>query len=206
VSEILAQVAEVWEEGARKFWPEMIHRGAATIPAGIAVDSNQRATVERLIDRAMAENPMLEMWEAAESISQDALPETAKEAARRIASLRTGPTFVYLAFHGVDGIAQYVKVGISRHPEQRLYGMATGNPLDCLWAFTCRVGTAEAAYGVEQRIIRHLDAHKRRGEWLEVGQSDKDAAFALARQLTQFAKDICPSAEDFVPLEYRDGR
>lgn len=188
----------------RKFWPEMMERGFH-VPAGIAADTNQRKTKERIIAQRMEADPTLDAWEVDESVPDELLPPTAKQAARDIAAMRTGPTFVYLAFHGIQS-AQYLKVGISRHPEKRLYGMATGNPLPCLWAFVAEIGDNRKAYAVEQRILRHLAEHKQRGEWLEVGSTDQDGAEALARQLTQFVRDISPGSGDFAPLEYGDGR
>ena len=200
------EVRGTYVEPERKSWPEIFDRFVPRREVGISADSNQRATKERIIQQRMEANPALDVWEAEESVRDDELPPTARDAARGILALRLGPTFCYLAFHGAGGAAQYLKVGVSRHPEQRLYGMATGNPLDCLWAFVCRVEHGRVARRIEARILAHLADHKRRGEWLETGQTDKAGAEALARQLSQFAKDIDSSAGDFEPLEYRDGR
>lgn len=172
------------------------------------IDSNQQATAERVMDRLTINNPFAdEAWIAQEAVRQarDNLP-TRKEAAEQIAQLRDGPAYCYLAFHGLDDIAQFVKVGMTRHPEQRLYGMATGNPLDCLWVFVCRAPTTRAAYHIEQTLLRHLSEHKRRGEWITLGSINAEAAAALARSMGDLAKSTEAEADGFVLLGYTDGR
>jgi hypothetical protein len=171
------------------------------------LDSNQVPYAERAIDRMAMTNPTAdEACVVAEAIRQaEANLATAKEAAERIAEMRDGPAYCYLAFYGLDDTANYMKVGMTRHPEQRLYHMATGNPLDCLWVFVSRLPVARAAFHVEKFLHRHLEAHRRRGEWFAVGNADWQAASALARQLYVVALEAEPEAREFTYLGYGDG-
>lgn len=165
--------------------------------ANFQIDSNQQGMAERLMERIADGSPFEDMaWIAQEAVRQaeSNLP-TAREAAQQIAQLRDGPAYCYLAFHGLDGIAQFVKVGMTRHPERRMYEMATGNPLDCLWVYVCRAPTTALAYAMEQSLLRRMSEHKRRGEWITLGSIDTVAAAALAR-----------SCGDFELLGYTDGR
>lgn len=165
------------------------------------LDTNQRVVAERLIDSWAIDYPNLLPEEIVEMAIQAARTNagTAKDAADRIAEMRNGPNYCYLAFYGRGGAAQYMKVGYSAHPEQRLYGIATGNPLDCLWAFTAPFPTRKSAYAAEQAILREISGHKRRGEWIEIEAGDPEAT-ALARQLGELV------GSQFQPFAYRDGR
>jgi hypothetical protein len=165
------------------------------------IDSNHQRTFDRLLARTLEENPDLQITEgallAAEEV-QSLLP-TAREAAQRIAEMRNGPTYCYLAFHGLGETAGYLKVGMSSHPEQRLYGASTDNPLDRLWTFLARFPVRTRAYAAEQKLLRHLKVHKRKGEWLDVGATDQQSASALARQLSEVI------SAQFLPLESARG-
>lgn len=174
----------------------------------VVMDANQQRSYERVLTKLQAEMGTgddfdLE-WEAAE-ITKGLVP-TARQAARAIADIRAAPAYCYLAFHGTDGEAQYLKVGMTTHPEQRLYSMATGNPLDCMWAYTCQLQSRREAYFVEQTILRHLSAHVRRGEWIGVGRLTKHESECMARSLSEVAKDAVPTCPDFSSFSYRDGR
>lgn len=165
------------------------------------LDSNQRARAERAVDRLSFTNPEDDAGQLVEAaIAEGLRMPTAREAANGIAELRNGPAYCYLAFHGIDGVAQFVKVGMTRHPEQRMYNMATGNPLDCLWVYVCQLQTASAAYGVEQKLLRHMASHKRRGEWLSIGAADEAMAASIAQGLADVA------GAPFTLLGYTDGR
>lgn len=172
------------------------------------LDSNQRTYAERLFDHMALVDQEATAEEVAARAMNTAMQNlpTAKEAAEQIAALRNGHAYCYLAFYGMGGTAQYMKIGMTRHPEQRLYGMATGNPLDCLWVFVCKLPTVRAAYHVEKSLLRHMEDHKRRGEWLEVGETDEAGAIGLARQLGEVASSFEPGAGEFTLLGYRDGR
>lgn len=153
------------------------------------MDSNLRAMFDRVLQLLLDNNQDLELSEA-KVIAGDmaaANLRTAKEVANAIASMRNGPTYCYLAFYGLGDTASFMKVGVSRHPERRMYGMATGNPLDCLWVYCLRAPASHIAFATEKNLLRHLKENKRRGEWLDVGKTDKEGANGLARQLSEVA-------------------
>jgi len=192
-------------------YAEAFSESERAIPRLADLDSNRLPYAERLLDH-MALYPSLDdddneaVFVAAAIRAAEANLATAREAAEHISELRAGPAYCYLAFHGLDDVAQFVKVGMTRHPERRLYEMATGNPLDCLWVFTCRVPCVRMAYRIEQSLLRHLEAHKRRGEWITLGSIDAEAAASLAMSMGDLAKSIEPEAEGFTLLGYTDGR
>lgn len=173
------------------------------------LDANQRLAFESIVQNlylsAGVDSVDDELDQEAARIAAECVA-TAEEAARKVAQLRTGPAYCYLAFYGLDEVASFAKVGMTRHPEQRLYGMATANPLDCLWVFVSKCEDARAAYHVEQSLLRRMAARKRRGEWLTIEATDRDGAEGLARQLTVLARDVEPGAAEFVLLGYTDGR
>lgn len=189
-------------------YPETVEDVHSALPRLEDLDSNQRGLAERLIDRLYMHYPEGDTDRIVEAAVRGAVCniKTAKVAAKEIAALHNGPAYCYLAFYGLDGVASFVKVGMTRHPEKRLYGMATGNPLDCLWVFVSRLPVATAAYHVEKALHRHLEPNKRRGEWFEVGETDRAAADGLARQLHVIALDADANASEFTLLGYTDGR
>jgi hypothetical protein len=171
------------------------------------LDANQRKAAEMFLDRLMFTEPhetMDELVHRAIASASEYAP-TAREAADRIAEMRSGPAYCYLAFYGLDDTANYMKVGMTRHPESRLYGMATGNPLDCLWVFVSRLPVARMAFHVEQHLHHHLAEHRRRGEWFSVGNTTRESADALARQLHEVALVAESDASEFTLLGYGDG-
>lgn len=173
----------------------------------LAVDANQAPTYERLLEQSAVRYPNAEIENLAAyaaGVARETVP-TAKDAAMAIAEMRL-PGYCYLSFCGVEGVAQYMKIGMSTHPEQRLYNMATGSPLDCLWVYTVRLPTRRAAYRAEQTLLKHMAEHKRRGEWVEVGQVRADGAADLARHLSGVLRDAFPNGGEFELLGFRDGR
>lgn len=188
-------------------YAEAVTAGYYANPRLDDLDSNQRAFAEKAMDTLAFTHPLAtEDFILCEAMRQAVanLP-LRQDAARSISEMRAGPAYCYLAFHGLDGIAQFLKIGMSRHPERRLYGMATGNPLDCLWAFTAKLPTAKQAYHAEQSLLRHMEERKRRGEWIEIGATDEAGAVALARQLGAVMLEAEPDAGEFTPFGYRDG-
>lgn len=172
------------------------------------VDSNQQHTFDNIVQRLFDTNPNGDPTDMIRYAAEQARKEleTAEVAARKIADIRKGPAYCYMAFHGLGATAQFAKVGMTRHPEQRMYDMATGNPLDCLWVFVCRASSVRAAYRIEQGLLRHLEPQKRRGEWITLGSLDADGAAALARSMSGLASTLDPESEGFELLSYRDGR
>ncbi|GAA5075584.1 GIY-YIG nuclease family protein [Lysobacter panacisoli] len=189
-------------------YPEVFEAVYTDLPRLEDLDSNQRGFAERLVDRLYMHYPEGDHDRLVEAAVKGARANlaTARVAAKRIAELHNGPAYCYLAFYGLGGVANFVKIGMTRHPEKRLYGMATGNPLDCLWVYVSRLPVAKSAFRVEQELHRHLDPNKRRGEWFSVGETDAGGAAALARQLHAVAVDADRDASEFTLLGYRDGR
>lgn len=173
------------------------------------LDANQQPAFDRALERLSIAKPFTDeadlRAEAAEIARRELEP--AEAVARRIAEMRTSGAYCYLAFHGIGSLASFVKVGMTRHPEQRLYGLATGNPLDCLWVYVCKAQDSRAAYHIEQRLLRELEPHKRRGEWVSLGQGATAAeAREFAKTMTGIAKSAEERAGDFELFSYGDGR
>lgn len=172
------------------------------------LDPNQRKHAERVLDELLFTEhgaPTDELVDRAISAAMECVP-TAQDAAERILSMRFGPAYCYLAFFGLDDTASYMKIGMSRHPEQRLYGMGTDNPLDCLWVFVSRLSCTRAAFHAEQFLHRHLAGHRRKGEWFAIGNTDRTGADGLARQLSAVILSAEDDAGPFTLLGTTDGR
>lgn len=187
---------------SRTLYAEALNESECSAKPRLAdIDSNRLTFAERMIDNLAMSNPEAgDDWVIATAMeAANANLPTALEAARHIAEMRNGPTYCYLAFYGRDGVGQYLKVGMTSHPEKRLYGIATGNPLDCLWVYVAQFDTRKQAYSAEQTILRDIAEHKRRGEWIEI-TTDAEAARAFARQLAAVI------GGEFLPLSYRDGK
>lgn len=171
-------------------------------PLDPQLDPNQEGTFDRAMAALVFANPDADAeWlaEEAAAIARECTP-TARQAAHRIAAMRSLPTYVYLAFYGVGSNAQYVKVGMTRHPEQRLSALSTHNPLPCLWVFTSELPGPTRAYAVEQGLLRHFADRRVHGEWIGVDATDAEAAFALARQVTRVARDFDADATEFTAI------
>lgn len=184
-------------------YASVVHTREQTLGRLEDLDDNQRPFAERLIEQVAMSGQDYDDDATVDYAVQTAarLVPTAREASKMIAGLRVGPAYCYLAFYGIGSTSQYAKVGMTNHPEKRLYGMSTSNPLDCLWAFIAQFPTRPKAYGAEQAILRELSEHKRRGEWIEVVASLDEAA-EMARQMS----GLFTGGVRFVPLSYRDGR
>lgn len=172
------------------------------------LDDNQRLHAERTAQRLLLLEPDADATEIVNYAVQRAARDipTTQQAVKAIAAMRKGPAYCYLAFHGMDGVAQFMKIGMTNHPERRMYGMATGNPLDCLWVFAGILPSRRAAYHVEQTLIRHMAEYRRRGEWIVVQNIDANLATSMARQLGMVAKEAEASFAEFKLLRYTDGR
>jgi len=140
------------------------------------LDSNQTLAADRYIDVALQGSAVDGAIEIANSVALDSCP-TIKQAAQGIAELRKGITYCYLAFFGLNGRCKYVKVGMSTHPERRVYKLTTGCPLDLIAIYACPETSKKAAYRLEQSLLRNMNGISRRGEWLEIDEcAAKDIA------------------------------
>jgi hypothetical protein len=174
-----------------------------SLPGMSSLDENQQLYAERLIGELAMQNPdgsieKIERYAIKQAL--ECMP-TLREAANAVAAMRSGPCHCYLAFYGFGTSAQFLKIGITKHPEQRLYGIATGNPLDCLWVYTAKFSSRASAYRAEQMILKSQAFRKRRGEWISLESCDEAASRELADHL-----GIVSEGEDFALLTYRDGR
>lgn len=200
---VYREAAERLPEAQPEYWGERVMYRDMGI-----LDDNQRLRAERIVRRLLAQDPGAELDDVtnyAIKQARETVP-TIKQAAMAVAELRNGPTYCYLAFYGLRGVASFLKVGISNHPERRMYGIATGNPLDCLWVFAARFVSRSVARSVEQALIRHFSARKRRGEWLHLDGVSEEAATGMARQMGILAGEVSKSPVRFGLLGYTDGR
>lgn len=172
------------------------------------LDDNQRLHAERIAQRLMFLDPDADATEIVTYAVKEALQNipTTREAVKAIAAMRKGNVYCYLAFHGLNGVAEFLKIGMTNHPERRIYGMATGNPLDCLWVFAGALPSRRAAYHVEQTLLRHMSEYRRRGEWIAVDNIGAELAASMARQLGMMAKEAEAAFSEFSLLRYTDGR
>lgn len=172
------------------------------------LDDNQRLYAERIAQRLMFLEPDADTTEIVNYVVAQAAHNvpTTQQAVDAIAAMRKGPAYCYLAFHGLDKVARFLKIGMTNHPERRMYEMATGNPLDCLWVFAGKLPSRRAAFHVEQTLLRHMSEHRRRGEWIVVDSLNVALAESLARQLGMVARDAEDAFPGFSLLRYTDGR
>ena len=168
-----------------------------------SLDENQRMYAERLMVTLLIQNPDADQDELARYVAGETLATvpTFKEAVRAISNMRADPCYCYLAFYGIGNTAQFLKIGMTKHPEQRLYGISTGNPLDCLWVYTAPFAGRHNAFGAEQTMLRHQSFRKRRGEWVNLDSCSEESSRELADHL-----GIVANGADFTMLTYRDGR
>jgi hypothetical protein len=75
--------------------------------------------------------------------------------------------YVYLGVFEDRGLA-FVKVGISDNPDRRMGEIGTGCPLHLKELFICQMPSREAAYGMEQSVLRRYSSLNTRGEWLRM--------------------------------------
>jgi hypothetical protein len=147
---------------------------------GYGIDDNQAECAFRIARERLLDDPDVEAEDAFEEAKTHArtLVPTAHEAALEISALRNGPTFCYLAFFGLEGRAQFVKVGRSTHPERRIYSFTTGNPLDLLAIYARKFISRQEAHAAEQSILKAAKETSRRGEWLVIEDGAEPAIVA----------------------------
>lgn len=106
------------------------------------------------------------------------------------AGVSAKPTFVYLAFYGINDRATHLKVGVAKDVKARLTGIRTGNPLPILWTFTALYPTRSDAMVVESAILAHLSADSIHGEWVSVGALTASTAEAIVDSLADVATAV----------------
>lgn len=173
-----------------------------------ALDGNQRLYAERMIETLIFQNPegdhdKIRLYAIRQALE---IVPTTREAAEQVAAMRVGPCYCYLGFYGLHGVASFLKIGMTGHPERRLYSFSTGNPLDCLWVFTTKIPSRTVARQAELAMLRSYADHKRRGEWVDVGRCEREGAEAIARELAVVVSEVTGQEANFSLLSYRDGR
>jgi hypothetical protein len=96
-------------------------------------------------------------------------------------------TSVYLAFHGLDGRAAFMKAGIAKDVKKRMRELYTGNPMPRLWTYSAKVEGRGLAYRVESALHEHLRETATSGEWFQVHGLSEDAAAMVADSLSEVA-------------------
>lgn len=118
----------------------------------------------------------------------DSVRDQMVEALRGEAKTAAHPLSVYLAFHGTDDLATYMKVGIAKSVTARMSALKTGNPLTRLWTFSAVLPDRKSAYRLEQGILKHLSSSKAEGEWVQVRCTGFAAAIEIVASLEEFAR------------------
>jgi hypothetical protein len=98
--------------------------------------------------------------------------------------------YAYLAFFGDGQQATYMKVGISKDPNERFKGLTTGNPLKLMWCFACDLANTAVALRVEKAVLHHFKEQRAQGEWVSIGP----ASYEAATQLVLRAKGVAEVA------------
>lgn len=95
-------------------------------------------------------------------------------------------SFIYLILTEEVAGFQYVKVGMSDHPEKRVTSHATSCPLSIISFHTAEFIGRANAYRAEKTILRKLAHLHCKGEWLRA-EKDGDIDVILCA-----AKDVAP--------------
>lgn len=104
---------------------------------------------------------------------------------------------VYLAFHGTDDRASYMKIGVARNVRARMSGLSTGNPLPRLWTYAASFAGRHRAVKVEGALLSHMGNDRVKGEWIRVGGLSAEAAAAIVESLSEVA-----AAEMSQPVQF----
>lgn len=94
---------------------------------------------------------------------------------------------VYLAFHGADDRAAFMKAGVAVDVKKRMRALYTGCPLPRLWTFSADFKSRGQAYKVEAALHRHLSDAGTSGEWFQVHGLSEEAAEMFAESLAEVA-------------------
>ncbi len=100
-------------------------------------------------------------------------------------------TYCYLTFWGVDGRAEFLKIGVARNVKNRMNGIRTGNPLDRLWTYTMALNSRGEAMKVEAALLENMKSDRTNGEWVRVAGCSEQACKAIADDLAELAATTC---------------
>lgn len=105
-------------------------------------------------------------------------------------SFRRDAAAVYLAFFGVGGVAEYLKIGIAKNVKFRMDGHATSNPFEQMWVYSAMFGSRLQAGAVERALISSQAEHNIKGEWIRVNIASTGEATRLAESLAEVASRV----------------
>lgn len=102
------------------------------------------------------------------------------------------PSFVYLAFFGESGAAQYLKIGIAADVSIRLRSYRTNCPVPRVRVLATEMPTRGDAADLEARLLSHMGPCRLHGEWVKV-----DGIEAAVDSLTRAASEHCGRPIEF---------
>lgn len=111
-------------------------------------------------------------------------------------------TSVYLAFHGLDDRATFVKVGVARNVKSRMRQLYTGSPMPRIWTFVLELKSREMAYRVEGALHAHLRETGSSGEWFTRHSLTLQAAEQFAASLAEVAGVVTGRDAIFKQVEF----
>lgn len=111
------------------------------------------------------------------------------------------PQYVYLAFHGHDGRASHMKIGVAKDVGNRMAAIYTGCPLPRLWVYRTPFSRKRDALTVERALLAHMSEGRTSGEWVGVGSITDSVAAALVTSLAEVASGLVPHPVEFEFVE-----
>jgi hypothetical protein len=109
------------------------------------------------------------------------------ELLQMIGMTKVDETFVYLAFWGMDGRSEFLKIGVAKDVKRRMGDIHSANPMDRLWTFKMPLDTRGEAMQVESALLRHMAKDRVTGEWIRLSGCSAQACEAIAASLAEVA-------------------
>lgn len=104
---------------------------------------------------------------------------------------------VYLAFHGLNDRAEFLKIGVAADVKKRMRELYTGNPLPRLWTFSAEFNSRSLAYRVETALHKHMRHEGTSGEWFKVRGFSEDVAEQFVSSLAEVAGEVAEKPVGF---------
>jgi hypothetical protein len=108
---------------------------------------------------------------------------------------------VYLAFHGMEGRASFLKIGVARSVKSRMSSLSTGNPMPRIWTYATALSCRQKAHKVERALLTHMAESRVNGEWVNVHGLSGEAALGVVASLAEVAASVVKEPIDFRPVE-----
>lgn len=105
---------------------------------------------------------------------------------------------VYLAFHGTEGRASFMKIGVAKNVKSRMSSLATGNPMPRIWTYATPLSCRQKAHKVESALLSHMAGSRVNGEWVNVHGLSEEAALGVVGSLAEVAGAVVRE-----PIEFR---